>query len=159
MLNFLQRIGKSLMLPIAVLPAAALLLRLGQKDLLDIPFMAQAGDAIFANLALLFALGIAVGLSKDGSGAAALAGVVGYFVLTKGTVAIDKDINMGVLGGIVSGVTAGLLYNRFSAIKLPEWLGFFAGKRFVPIITSVVMLALAGIFELSGRRFKIKLTT
>jgi len=146
MLNFLQRIGKSLMLPIAVLPAAALLLRLGQKDLLDIPFMAQAGDAIFANLALLFALGIAVGLSKDGSGAAALAGVVGYFVLTKGTVAIDKDINMGVLGGIVSGVTAGLLYNRFSAIKLPEWLGFFAGKRFVPIITSVVMLALAGIF-------------
>ncbi|MER2140481.1 MAG: PTS transporter subunit EIIC, partial [Priestia megaterium] len=94
MLNFLQRIGKSLMLPIAVLPAAALLLRLGQKDLLDIPFMAQAGDAIFANLALLFALGIAVGLSKDGSGAAALAGVVGYFVLTKGTVAIDKDINM-----------------------------------------------------------------
>lgn len=91
------------MLPIAVLPAAALLLRLGQKDLLDIPFMAQAGDAIFANLALLFALGIAVGLSKDGSGAAALAGVVGYFVLTKGTVAIDKDINMGVLGGIVSG--------------------------------------------------------
>src|SRR6478752_4741009 len=146
MLNFLQRIGKSLMLPIAVLPAAALLLRLGQKDLLDIPFMAQAGDAIFANLALLFALGIAVGLSKDGSGAAALAGVVGYFVLTKGTVAIDKDINMGVLGGIVSGVTAGLLYNRVSAIKLPEWLGFFAGKRFVPIITSVVMLALAGIF-------------
>ncbi|WP_019390518.1 N-acetylglucosamine-specific PTS transporter subunit IIBC [Priestia filamentosa] len=146
MLNFLQRIGKSLMLPIAVLPAASLLLRLGQEDLLDIPFMAQAGDAIFANLALLFALGIAVGLSKDGSGAAALAGVVGYFVLTKGTAAIDKDIDMAVLGGIISGITAGLLYNRFSDIKLPEWLGFFAGKRFVPIITSVVMLVLAGIF-------------
>ncbi|TYR79748.1 PTS N-acetyl glucosamine transporter subunit IIABC [Priestia megaterium] len=146
MLNFLQRIGKSLMLPIAVLPAAALLLRLGQPDLLDIPFMAQAGDAIFANLALLFALGIAVGLSKDGSGAAALAGVVGYFVLTKGTAAINEEINMGVLGGIVAGVVAGLLYNRFSEIKLPEWLGFFAGKRFVPIITSVVILALAGVF-------------
>lgn len=65
MFQFLQRVGKSLMLPIAVLPAAALLLRLGQPDLLDIPFMAQAGDAIFANLALLFALGIAVVLSKD----------------------------------------------------------------------------------------------
>jgi PTS system N-acetylglucosamine-specific IIC component len=146
MLNFLQRIGKALMLPIAVLPAAALLLRLGQDDLLDIPFMSQAGDAIFANLALLFALGIAVGLSKDGSGAAALAGVVGYFVLTNGTAAIDKEIDMDVLGGIISGITAGLLYNRFSNIKLPEWLGFFAGKRFVPIITSVVMLVLAAIF-------------
>lgn len=134
------------MLPIAVLPAAALLLRLGQPDLLDIPFMAQAGDAIFANLALLFALGIAVGLSKDGSGAAALAGVIGYFVLTKGAVALDKTIDMGVLGGIVAGIVAGLLYNRFSDIKLPEWLGFFAGKRFVPIITSVVMLAIAGLF-------------
>ncbi|SIQ88025.1 Phosphotransferase system, EIIC [Priestia flexa] len=100
MFQFLQRVGKSLMLPIAVLPAAALLLRLGQPDLLDIPFMAQAGDAIFANLALLFALGIAVGLSKDGSGAAALAGVIGYFVLTKGAVALDKTIDMGVLGGI-----------------------------------------------------------
>ncbi|MGG3235648.1 PTS transporter subunit EIIC, partial [Priestia flexa] len=146
MFQFLQRVGKSLMLPIAVLPAAALLLRLGQPDLLDIPFMAQAGDAIFANLALLFALGIAVGLSKDGSGAAALAGVIGYFVLTKGAVALDKTIDMGVLGGIVAGIVAGLLYNRFSDIKLPEWLGFFAGKRFVPIITSVVMLAIAGLF-------------
>ncbi len=146
MFQFLQRIGKSLMLPIAVLPAAALLLRLGQPDLLDIPFMAQAGDAIFANLALLFALGIAVGLSKDGSGAAALAGVIGYFVLTKGAVALDETIDMGVLGGIVAGTVAGLLYNRFSDIKLPEWLGFFAGKRFVPIVTSVVMLAIAGLF-------------
>jgi N-acetylglucosamine PTS system EIICBA or EIICB component len=146
MLGFLQRIGKALMLPIAVLPAAALLLRLGQKDLLNIPFMAAAGDAIFANLALLFAIGIAVGLAKDGNGAAGLAGAIGYFVLTKGTVAIDKDINMAILGGIISGVVAGLLYNRFHDIKLPEWLGFFAGKRFVPIATAVTMLILAGIF-------------
>lgn len=146
MLGFLQRIGKALMLPIAVLPAAALLLRLGQKDLLDIPFMAAAGDAVFANLALLFALGIAVGLAKDGNGAAALAGAVGYFVLTKGTAAINDSIDMAVLGGIISGVVAGLLYNRFHDIKMPEWLGFFAGRRFVPIITSLVMLILAGIF-------------
>ncbi|MDQ0242697.1 PTS system N-acetylglucosamine-specific IIC component [Bacillus fengqiuensis] len=146
MLGFLQRIGKALMLPIAVLPAAALLLRLGQKDLLNIPFMAAAGDAVFANLALLFALGIAVGLAKDGNGAAALAGAVGYFVLTKGTAAINESINMAILGGIISGVVAGLLYNRFHDIKMPEWLGFFAGKRFVPIITALVMLILAGLF-------------
>ncbi|MBB5325598.1 PTS system N-acetylglucosamine-specific IIC component [Anoxybacillus tepidamans] len=146
MLGFLQRIGKALMLPIAVLPAAALLLRLGQPDLLNIPFIAAAGDAIFSNLALLFALGVAVGLAKDGNGAAALAGAIGYFVLTKGTAAINKDINMAVLGGIISGVVAGMLYNRYHNIKLPDWLGFFGGKRFVPIITSFVMLVLALVF-------------
>ena len=146
MLNFLQKIGKALMLPIAVLPAAALLLRLGQPDLLDIAFIAAAGKAIFDNLAILFALGIAIGLSKDGSGAAALSGLVGYFVLTNGTQAIDKEINMAVLGGIISGIVAALLYNRYSDIRLPEWLGFFSGKRFVPIITSLAMIILAGIF-------------
>lgn len=146
MLGFLQKIGRSLMLPIAVMPAAALLLRLGQPDLFNIPFVAAAGDAIFSNLAILFAIGVAVGLAKDGNGAAGLAGAVGYFVLTKGTTAIDKSINMAVLGGILTGVVAGLLYNRFHDIKLPDWLGFFSGKRFVPIITSLVMLILAGIF-------------
>jgi N-acetylglucosamine PTS system EIICBA or EIICB component len=146
MLGFLQKIGKSLMLPIAVMPAAALLLRLGQDDLLGIPFMAKAGDAIFANLALLFAIGVAIGLSKDGNGAAALAGAIGFFVLTNGAQAINEEINMGVLGGILSGIVAGLLYNRYSEIKLPDWLGFFGGRRFVPIITSLTMLILAGLF-------------
>lgn len=146
MLSFLQRIGKALMLPIAVLPAAGLLLRFGQPDLLDIPFMAAAGNAIFSNLALIFAIGVAIGISKDGNGAAGLAGAIGYFVLTAGATSINKDINMAALGGIIAGVIAGLLYNRFSAIKLPEWLGFFSGRRFVPIITSAVMLILAGVF-------------
>ncbi|NHM32350.1 N-acetylglucosamine-specific PTS transporter subunit IIBC [Neobacillus terrae] len=146
MLGFLQRIGKSLMLPIAVLPAAALLLRLGQPDLLDIKFISAAGDAVFSNLALLFAIGVAIGLSKDGNGAAALAGAIGYFVLTKGAGAINEDINMGVLGGIISGITAGLLYNRYSEAKLPDWLGFFGGRRFVPIITSLTMIVLAAVF-------------
>lgn len=146
MLGFLQRLGKALMLPIAVLPAAGLLLRLGQPDLLDISFIAATGDAIFSNLALIFAIGVAVGFAKDGNGAAALAGAIGYFVLTKGATAIDKDINMSVLGGIISGVIAGLLYNRYHNIKLPDWLGFFGGKRFVPIVTSLVMLVLALVF-------------
>lgn len=146
MLGFLQRLGKALMLPIAVLPAAGLLLRLGQPDLLNIPFIAAAGDAVFSNLALIFAIGVAIGFAKDGNGAAALAGAIGYFVLTKGAAAIDKDINMSVLGGIISGVIAGLLYNRYRDIKLPDWLGFFGGRRFVPIVTSLVMLVLALIF-------------
>ncbi|KMJ58751.1 PTS sugar transporter [Bacillus sp. LL01] len=146
MFGFLQKIGKSLMLPIAIMPAAALLLRLGQEDLLNIPFISAAGNAVFGNLALLFAIGVAIGFSKDGSGAAALAGAVGYFVLTNGAAAINESINMGVLGGIISGIIAGLLYNKYYNIKLPDWLGFFGGRRFVPIITSLVMLLLAFLF-------------
>lgn len=146
MFGFLQKIGRALMLPVAVLPAAALLLRLGQPDLLNIPFMAASGDAIFANLALIFAIGVAIGISKDGHGSAALAGAIGYFVLTNGAESINENINMGVLGGILSGVIGGLLYNRFYDIKLPEWLSFFAGRRFVPIVTAATMVILAGIF-------------
>lgn len=146
MLGFLQKIGKALMLPIAVMPAAALLLRLGQPDLLDIPFVASAGNAIFANLAILFAIGVAIGISHDGNGAAGLAGAIGYFVLTEGTKAINENVNMAILGGILAGVVAGLLYNRFHHIKLPEWLGFFASRRFVPIVTAASMVLIAGIF-------------
>src|SRR5690625_4929356 len=102
MLAFLQRIGKAFMLPVAVMPAAAIILRLGQEDLLDIPFMAAAGDAIFANLPIIFAVGVAIGLAKDSHGAAALAGLVGYFVLTMGAQSFDPDIDMSVLGGIFS---------------------------------------------------------
>lgn len=145
-MNFLQRIGKSLMLPIAVLPAAALLLRLGQDDLLGIEFMAKAGDAIFSELPLIFAIGVAIGFSKDKHGAAALAGVIGYLVLTNALSAINENINMAVLGGILSGIVAGLLYNRFHDIKLPDWLAFFGGKRFVPIVTAATMVILAGVF-------------
>ncbi|MBT2758704.1 PTS transporter subunit EIIC [Mesobacillus foraminis] len=143
MLGFLQRIGKALMLPIAVLPAAGLLLRFGQPDLLDIPFIASAGNAVFANLALIFAIGVAIGFSKDSNGAAALSGAIGYLVLTEGAKALNEDINMGVLGGIIAGIVAGLLYNRFHNIKLPEWLGFFSGRRFVPIVTSLAMVIIA----------------
>jgi PTS system N-acetylglucosamine-specific IIC component len=146
MLGFLQKIGKSLMLPIAIMPAAALLLRLGQDDLLGIPFISAAGNAVFGHLALLFAIGIAIGFSKDSNGAAALAGAVGYFVLTEGAAAINETINMGVFGGIISGIIAGLLYNKYHDIKLPDWLGFFGGKRFVPIVTSLIMLVIAFLF-------------
>jgi len=142
----LQKIGKSLMLPIAVLPAAALLLRLGAGDVFDIPFVMAAGSAIFDNLALLFGIGVAVGIAKDSSGAAGLAGAVSYFVITNATQAINSDINMGVLAGIIGGLLAGFLYNRYHDIELPDFLGFFGGKRFVPIITGAASVLLAGIF-------------
>lgn len=142
----LQSIGKALMLPIAVLPAAALLLRLGAPDVLNIPFVTKAGGAIFDNLALIFSIGIGVGLAKDNNGAAGLAGAIGYLVLTSGLKAINPDLNMSVLAGILSGIEAGLLYNKYLDIKLPEFLGFFGGRRFVPIVTAVVSLVLALIF-------------
>lgn len=146
MLRFLQRIGRALMLPIAVLPAAGLLLRLGQADLLNIAFMEAAGSAIFDNLPLIFAIGVAIGFSKDGHGAAALSGAIAFFVLNNGTQAINEELDMSVLGGILSGIVAGLLYNRFHTVQLPNWLGFFSGKRLVPIVTAFVMLILAGLF-------------
>ena len=139
-LGYLQKLGKALMLPIAVLPVAALLLRLGQPDLLDIPFMAQAGNAIFSNLPLLFAMGIAAGLSIDGAGAAVIAGAVGYFILKAATTTINPEIDMSYFGGIIAGIVAGHTYNRFHTVSLPAYLGFFSGKRLVPIMTGLFML-------------------
>jgi PTS system N-acetylglucosamine-specific IIC component len=142
----MQRLGRALMLPIAVLPVAGLLLRLGQPDVFNIKMIADAGDAIFTNLPLLFAIGVAVGFAKDNNGTAGLAGAIGYLI----EIAVMKDINdklnMGVLSGIVAGCVAGYLYNRYKDIKLPEYLAFFGGKRFVPIITGVVCLVLGIVF-------------
>jgi PTS system N-acetylglucosamine-specific IIC component len=141
------------MLPIAVLPIAALLLRLGQPDMLDIAFVAAAGNAIFSNLGLLFAAGVAVGLARENHGAAALAGVVAYVVATEGAKVLlqlppdvlstsdveqtawrAKEISkLSVPAGILAGIVAGLLYNRYWDIKLPDYLAFFGGRRFVPI--------------------------
>ena len=154
MFNLLQKIGKALMTPIAVLPVAALLLRLGFGDIPYIDgqvasIMKNAGDAIFSNLDLLFGVGIAYGLAKNNDGAAALAGAIGVLIAKAVYISIDKDVNMGVFVGIIIGVLAGTLYNRFYDIKLPEFLGFFGGKRFVPIITAISAIAvgvLAGYF-------------
>jgi PTS system N-acetylglucosamine-specific IIC component len=162
----LQPLGRALMLPIAVLPIAALLLRLGQADMLDIPFVATAGNAIFSNLGLLFAAGVAVGLARENHGAAALAGVVAYMVATEGAKTLlrlppdvisqseveqvawrAKEIaKLSVPAGILSGITAGLLYNRFSNIKLPDYLAFFGGRRFVPIVAGFAGLLGAILF-------------
>ncbi|MGG7444732.1 N-acetylglucosamine-specific PTS transporter subunit IIBC [Kosakonia oryzendophytica] len=138
----MQRLGKALMLPIAVLPVAGLLLRLGQPDVFNIDFVTKAGLTLFENLPLLFAIGISGGIAKDNHCAASLAGTIGYLVLTSVMKAINPDLSMGVLAGILTGVLAGVLYNRYQNIKLPEYLAFFGGKRFVPIVTGLLCLLL-----------------
>lgn len=146
----LQKVGKALMLPIAVMPAAAILLRLGagvpgiEGLLADI--MLKAGAGIFDNLYLLFGIGVALGLAKGNHGAAALAGAIGVLVCKNVYEVINPDINTGVMVGMIMGVIAGSLYNKYHDIKLPEFLGFFGGKRFVPIITSFVAVVVGIVF-------------
>ena len=168
-----QKLGGALMLPIAVLPVAGLLLRLGQPDLLDMAPVAAAGDAIFSNLGLLFAIGVAVGLARENHGAAGLAGVVCFLVATKGAevlIAVPPEITAALTGaakdlgaaaykarqlsklsvplGIISGLIAGALYNRYSNIKLPSSLSFFGGRRFVPIAAGAAGIVVAFAFGL-----------
>ncbi|OWQ36462.1 N-acetylglucosamine-specific PTS transporter subunit IIBC [Pseudomonas sp. DrBHI1] len=144
----LQRLGRALMLPIAILPIAGLLLRLGDTDLLDIALVHDAGQAIFANLALIFAIGIAVGFARDNNGTAGLAGAIGYLVLVATLKVIDPKIDMGMLAGINCGLLGGGLYNRFKDIQLPDYLAFFGGRRFVPIATGVSAVFLGLLFGL-----------
>ena len=163
----LQRLGKSLMLPIAVLPAAGILLRLGQPDLLgriEVPVigpffkaMSAAGDALFTNLPLLFAVGVAIGFSRKADGSTALSAVVGYLVVqavfkTMSPIVlagqVDKagdqaQINYSVFAGIIVGLLTAWLFDRYHTIVLPSYLGFFGGRRFVPIIVSLACLFLA----------------
>ncbi|MFZ3323013.1 MAG: N-acetylglucosamine-specific PTS transporter subunit IIBC [Usitatibacter sp.] len=156
-----QKLGRALMLPIAVLPVAGLLLRLGQPDLLNLAPVAAAGLAIFYNLGILFAIGIAVGLARENHGAAGLAGAVAYFVASKGAevllqmpadagpyAAFEKIHKLNVPLGILSGIIAGWLYNRYQNIKLPDYLAFFGGRRFVPIAAGLAGIALAFAFGL-----------
>ena len=149
-LNFqvLQKLGRALMLPIAVLPVAGLLLRFGAEDLLNLPAMTHAGQAIFDQLPLLFAIGVAIGFARENDGAAGLAAFVGYIVMQAVMHTFQPEMNTGVFGGIIIGVVAGNLYNRYSSIKLPEYLAFFGGKRFVPIVTGFAALIIGGIFTI-----------
>lgn len=136
------------MLPVAVLPAAAIFLRFGSPDLLDIPLLMNAGSAIFDNLPTIFAIGIAFGLTKDtnNNGAAGLAGFVCHTILVTTLKALDASIDMGVFAGIVSGLTAGFLYNRFYKTRLPEFLGFFSGRKFILILALLASIILSFIF-------------
>jgi N-acetylglucosamine PTS system EIICBA or EIICB component len=146
----LQQLGRALMLPIAVLPIAGLLLRLGQPDLLNWAAMAAAGDAIFSNLGLLFAVGVGVGLARENHGAAGLAALVGFLVTTRAVETLlhaspGSLSKLSIPVGLLSGVIAGVAYNRYSNITLPSYLSFFGGRRFVPIISGLAGLVLAAI--------------
>jgi PTS system N-acetylglucosamine-specific IIC component len=143
----LQQLGRALMLPIAVLPIAGLLLRLGQPDLLNWAAMAAAGDAIFSNLGLLFAVGVGIGLARENHGAAGLAALVGFLVTTRAVetllhAAPGSLSKLSIPVGLLSGVIAGVGYNRYSNITLPSYLSFFGGRRFVPIISGLAGLGL-----------------
>lgn len=143
LLSELQKIGQALVLPIAVLPIAGLLLRLGQADLLNNSIISEAGLAIFTNLALLFAIGIAGGLAKDRDIAAGLAGALAYLILTAVTKVINPDNNLLIFGGVIAGFIGGYTYNHFYKTQLPVFLAFFGGKRFVPIMAGLISLVIA----------------
>ncbi|MFD4760486.1 PTS transporter subunit EIIC [Streptomyces sp. NPDC058439] len=174
----MQRIGRSLMLPVAVLPAAALLVRLGHDDMLgrdSFPtfitklagYMSAGGGAILDNMALLFAVGIAIGFAKKSDGSTALAAVTGYLVFQKvlatftdsnlpqvasvvdGKIVMnDAPVDAGVLGGVVMGIVVALIYQRFHRTKLPDWAGFFSGRRLVPILSAFAGLIIGIVFGL-----------
>lgn len=135
-----QKLGAAAMTPIAVLPAAALLLALG--NVIPIPAVAipleMAGKLLINNIGLIFAVGLAIGLADDAS-IAGFSGAISYVIIT-GIAALGKDgtsLDMGILGGILAALTAGLLYNRFHRVQFHPFFSFFAGRRFVPIIASV----------------------
>jgi glucose PTS system EIICB or EIICBA component len=174
--DFLQKIGKSLMLPVSVLPVAGILLGIGGAFLsgvergvirIDSPLlillfqtMKNSGEPIFAGLPLIFAIGVALGVANN-DGVSALAAVIGFVVMlgTMGVVAAHlglepkpvmgiPSIDTGVFGGIIIGLVAAALFNRYYRIKLPSYLGFFAGKRFVPIVTAFAAIAIGGVLSL-----------
>ena len=154
----LQKIGKALMLPVSVLPVAGILLGIGSAHFAVLPdlisnVMAQSGGAIFGIMAIMFAIGVALGLTNN-DGVSALAAVVGYVVLLATLGVMAKVLNVeskevmgilsidtGVFGGILIGGIAATLFNRYYRIQLPAYLGFFAGKRFVPIATAFAAIA------------------
>lgn len=168
----LQRVGKSLMLPVALLPAAGLLMGIGTllqnpNIINNIPMlsgetfqlmaniMSSSGDIVFSNLPLIFAVGVAIGMS-NGDGVAALAAIVSFLIMNM-TIGITARVDLlqvdtnpmydmvlgiptlqtGVFGGILIGMVSAIIYQKFYTIKLPEFLGFFSGKRFVPIVAAI----------------------
>lgn len=170
MFKQLQKVGKAFMLPIAILPAAGLLLGIGGAfssaatiaayPMLDVPWlqavfkvMSAAGNVVFGNLPMLLCIGLCIGLARRDKGVAALAGVVGYLVMTATSSTLlsifnpdGSAIDTGVIGALVIGLVAVNLHNRYQNIQLPQVLGFFGGSRFVPIVTSLAAIFVGAMF-------------
>ena len=188
-----QRFGKSFMLPIAVLPAAGLLLGIGgalsnPNTLTAYPFlnvdwlqaiftiMTSAGSIVFANLSVLFAVGVAVGLAKSDKGTAGLAALLAFLVMNatinalltlNGTLAHKnpgsvgqgmtlgiQTLETGVFGGVVIGLVTCTLHSRFNKVSLPQFLGFFSGSRFVPIISSLAAIVVGAVMTVVWPHFQ-----
>ncbi|GGM30539.1 PTS glucose transporter subunit IIBC [Paraliobacillus quinghaiensis] len=168
MMNYVQKLGRSLMLPVAVLPAAAILMGIGYwidpsgwgSGSVIAAFLIKAGASIIDNIPILFAVGVALGMSKDKDGSAALSGLVAFLVtttlLSTGTVALLQGVDASAVDpafgkienafvGIISGIIASIMYNRFSHVKLPDALAFFSGKRLVPIMSAASMLVASAV--------------
>ncbi|MEV7975237.1 PTS transporter subunit EIIC [Streptomyces sp. NPDC086519] len=164
----LQKVGRSLQLPIAVLPAAGIMVRLGQDDIFGKDGLGwdkvaavfnAAGGAITGSLPMLFCIGVAIGFAKKSDGSTALAALVGFLVyskvleafplteqhIEKGQIVAATYNNPGVLGGIVMGLLSAVMWQRFHRTKLVDWLGFFNGRRLVPILMAFVG-TLVGVF-------------
>ena len=178
MFKQLQKIGKSFMLPIAILPAAGLLLGIGGAlsnpntvqayPFLDIAWlqgifsiMSSAGNVVFANLALIMCIGLSVGLAKKDKGTAGLAGAVSFLVMNAAISGMItafnpavESIDTGVVGAIVIGLTVSFLHNKYGNIQLPAVLGFFGGSRFVPIVSSFAAIFIGGVFFLIWPTFQ-----
>ncbi|MYR54967.1 PTS transporter subunit EIIC [Streptomyces sp. SID625] len=167
----LQKVGRSLQLPIAVLPAAGIMVRLGQDDIFGKDGLGwdkvaavfnNAGGALTGSLPILFCIGVAIGFAKKSDGSTALAAVVGFLVyskvleafplteqhIEKGKIVEASYNNPGVLGGIIMGLLAAVLWQRFHRTKLVDWLGFFNGRRLVPIIMAFVGIVMGVLFAL-----------
>jgi N-acetylglucosamine PTS system EIICBA or EIICB component len=187
-LGALQRLGRSLMLPISVLPVAALLLRLGRPDMLGTgdsglalasrwswlepvaSVVGAAGGALFADIGLLFAVGVAIGFARRSDGSTAVAAVVGYLVFRAVTGAMSPyvlglpeggeaaEVHYGVFGGILIGILAATLWQRYHRTRLPPYLAFFGGRRFVPIITANAALVLGVVLSFAYPAFDLGLT-
>jgi PTS system glucose-specific IIC component len=153
----LQKVGKALMLPVSVLPVAGILLGVGAANFSWLPsivseLMAEAGGSVFGQMALLFAVGVALGFTNN-DGVSGLSAIVGYGIMVATlkvmahVMGVDH-IETGVLGGILAGAVAAWSFNRFYKIQLPDYLGFFAGKRAVPIITGFLTIFLGVVLSI-----------
>jgi phosphotransferase system glucose/maltose/N-acetylglucosamine-specific IIC component len=149
---FMQNNGsllKVVLLMAVIFLIGAILYYLGLPSGLNVPFLLSVGYGILSNYSAILAIGLAVAIARENQGAAGLAAFLGYEVIIQGATAIQKSIDASdksafvLVAGLISGVLAGLMYNRFYNTKLPSWLGFFGGRRFVPMVTAFASLFIA----------------
>ena len=147
MKKFMQNLGKSMLIPIVAMPIAGILFRLSAEDLLNITLF-QAAGVIFENMDVLLAIGIAMGMAKTKDrGIPALTGYLAITVLNHGLTLMNPDLDMSVFGGVMSGLIAAAVYNRFKDTELPAMFSFFGGEKWPITLIILIMIPVAGIFS------------